>query len=778
MEKAEAALKGLNVKEIQMMKAFNNPPKDIEMVFFCVLNLLAGFDKAVPVDKNNRLKTENVWKSSLALMSNPQALIATLEGYKDKIDASLVPGANFKAIRSTISNPGFTPEVIVKKSSAAAGICDWVLNITAYYDCVVEVEPKKQAVREGREKLAVANEKKAEMDALVAKLMAELKVLQDQYQEAMDEKNAAEAEAARCAKRLDLAQRLVNALGSESERWGTAIERLGEQIEVVVGDVLLASAFVSYVGPFNKKFRDIIIKQDFLEFFKKNSIPMSPDANPLAILTDEATVAEWNNQRLPADRVSTENGSILTNSERYPLMIDPQLQGIAWIREREKDNDLKVTRLTHNKMIQTLELAIEAGSSVLIENMEEKVDAVLAPVYGRAVIKRGKSKYLQLGDKELSLSPKFKLFMHTKLSNPHYPPEIQAECTLINFTVTEDGLEDQLLALVVKKERPDLAQMKEQLIQDQNGFKIKLKQLENDLLFRLANAEGDILEDIELIENLEYSKKISIEIQEKVEIAKKTEIDINDASEAYRPSASRGALIFFLMNELYKIHSFYMFSLESFVIVVNRAIDIVAEELNPKKKKEEEGEGGAEGAGEGGAEEDKKEEEGEAEDEQEEGAEQDEPLSPRSLMKRVDMLTESITYQAFNYTRRGLLERHKLLVATMLCLRILVRQKVIQEDEVIALIKKEIALEPPHQAESLKFIPEPAWAAVKGLENVKIFGSLISNMESEGLQWRKWYQEERAESADLPKSFKEITLFHRLLLLRAMRPDRLSGALT
>lgn len=58
---------------------------------------------------------------------------------------------------------------------------------------------------------------------------------------------------------------------------------------------------------------------------------------------------------------------------------------------------------------------------------------------------------------------------------------------------------------------------------------------------------------------------------------------INDASEAYRPAASRGALIFFMMNELYKIHSFYKFSLDSFVIVVNRAIDIVSEKLKPKK---------------------------------------------------------------------------------------------------------------------------------------------------------------------------------------------------
>lgn len=50
---------------------------------------------------------------------------------------------------------------------------------------------------------------------------------------------------------------------------------------------------------------------------------MSPSANPLSVLTDEAEVAGWNNFGLPPDRVSTENGSILTNSDRYSLIIDP-----------------------------------------------------------------------------------------------------------------------------------------------------------------------------------------------------------------------------------------------------------------------------------------------------------------------------------------------------------------------------------------------------------------------------------------------------------------------
>ena len=118
------------------------------------------------------------------------------------------------------------------------------------------------------------------------------------------------------------------------------------------------------------------------------------------------------------------------------------MQGILWLRTREKDNDLNVTRLTHPKMVKIIEACIETGKLVLMENMMNSIDAVIQPVYSRAVIKRGKSKYLKIGDKELTLHPKFKFYMHTKLSNPHYPPEIQAECTLINFTVTESGLED------------------------------------------------------------------------------------------------------------------------------------------------------------------------------------------------------------------------------------------------------------------------------------------------------------------------------------------------
>lgn len=67
---------------------------------------------------------------------------------------------------------------------------------------------------------------------------------------------------------------------------------------------------------------------------------------------------------------------------------------------------------------------------------------------------------IKIGDKEIEYNPMFRLILQTKLANPHYKPEMQAQATLINFTVTRDGLEDQLLAEVVKAERPDLEELK------------------------------------------------------------------------------------------------------------------------------------------------------------------------------------------------------------------------------------------------------------------------------------------------------------------------------
>ena len=86
------------------------------------------------------------------------------------------------------------------------------------------------------------------------------------------------------------------------------------------------------------------------------------------MLTDDADVAGWCNEGLPADRMSKENATILCNCERWPLMIDPQLQGIKWIKKRYEAN-LKVVRLGNRGYLDVIERAVSNGETILIENL-------------------------------------------------------------------------------------------------------------------------------------------------------------------------------------------------------------------------------------------------------------------------------------------------------------------------------------------------------------------------------------------------------------------------
>lgn len=82
----------------------------------------------------------------------------------------------------------------------------------------------------------------------------------------------------------------------------------------------------------------------------------------------------------------------------------------------------------------------------------------------QAFIKRGNQTLIKLGDKEVDYNFDFKLYITTKLANPHYTPEISTKATIVNFAVKEQGLEAQLLNTVVKCERPDLDRQKNDLV--------------------------------------------------------------------------------------------------------------------------------------------------------------------------------------------------------------------------------------------------------------------------------------------------------------------------
>lgn len=114
------------------------------------------------------------------------------------------------------------------------------------------------------------------------------------------------------------------------------------------------------------------------------------------------------------------------------------MEGIDVVKEKED-----------TRLMKTLELAIQNGKWFLLENVGKELDQALEPILLQQVVKTSGSLSISLGDKTLAYNSSFKLFMTTTLPNPHYSPETFVKVTVINFAITPQGLEDQMLAELV-----------------------------------------------------------------------------------------------------------------------------------------------------------------------------------------------------------------------------------------------------------------------------------------------------------------------------------------
>jgi dynein heavy chain len=723
VDAALAALDTLNKNSLTELKSMGKPPDDVVMVA-CAVRVLTSDPKNIPAVKNRN------WAEAKKMMANVTGWLKELQAF----DCNNIPQPCIDALEMYVSNPAFDPKSVATKSAAASGLCQWALGMNEYHKVRCDVKPKEERLAEASVRLESSKAALKKIQDRVGDLKSKLDVLLKQYNDAVEAANAIEAKAKKTRDKADLATRLVSGLGDENKRWGLTISDLKLQARLLVGDVLLGAAFISFIGPFSKAFREKIVHENWMPAIEELKIPVTKGLDVVMhVLTSEATVASWNNEGLPSDRVSTENGSIVTNCSRWPLMIDPQLQGVKWIRTREEKNGLKVIQTGGKGWLQTLATCIEEGLPCLLESLGESIEPILENVLGRITFKKGGRLYVKLGAQDIEYNAKFRFYLQTKLGNPLYKPEVNAQATLINFMVTETGLEDQLLAVVVNQERPDLEEKRVALLRQMNTMTIELQQCEDGLLFELSNAKGDILENVTLVENLEATKKTAKEINASMEAAVKTQQVIAQSRLTYTAVAVRGSLLFFQIDQLCKIDHMYQYSLEAFMVVFNKAL-MKAEQPEDKK----------------------------------------------DITRRVDLVLQSITQTVFAYVSRGLFERHKLIFSSLLCFAILNRRGDINAQQLDFLLrgKKKSGIDRPETV--AEWCPEPNWAAVQALAEVEgatpSFETLPADM-GEHNRWRQWSETEKPEDEKLPTDWKNLTPFQKLLILRCLRPDRLTSAL-
>ena len=721
LHNALKALDTLTSSDIGEVKAMKNPPAGVKLVMesICVM-------KGIKPDRINDpggsgKKIDDYWKPSQKILGDMKFLQSLKDYDKDNIPASVI-----SKIRSTYTNnESFDPVLLKKVSAAAVGLCSWVCAMEIYDRVAKEVGPKKVKLKQAETDL------KAQMAILKVK-QAELKDINDKLQALKDELQAMVAKQSElsdnidlCGKKLQRAEELIGGLGGERARWSELAAELSEKYKRVTGDILVSSGFVAYLGAFTVTYRNDCAEK-WLELCTSKGIPCTPHFSLSATLGQPVLIRDWQIAGLPVDGFSTDNGIIVSNSRRWPLMIDPQTQANKWIRNMEKNNKLGVVKLTDTNFVRTLENSIQFGTPVLLENVEEELDPILESILLRQTFRSGGVDYIRVGENVIEYSKDFRFYITTRLRNPHYLPEVAVKITLLNFMITPEGLQDQLLGTVAAEERPELEEKKNKLILESAHNKRQLKEIEDKILLVLSSSEGNILEDETAIKVLSSSKVLSIEISEKQVIADTTSEEIDAIRRGYTPVALHSSALFFCIAELANIEPMYQYSLVWFTNLYVASIR---------------------------------------------GSEASEDLA-----KRIEHLNGHFTYSIYRNVCRSLFEKDKLLFSFVLTIALLAMAGAVDDNDWRFLLTGGVALDNPHPNPAPRWLSEKSWSEVVRVENLPsgafsgFHESFVENLDD----WKAFYDSPAPHEATIPGGWQDrLTDLQRLIALRCLRPDKI-----
>ncbi|XP_028817493.1 cytoplasmic dynein 2 heavy chain 1 isoform X3 [Denticeps clupeoides] len=554
VDEAKRAVGNIKPESLSEIRSLRMPPDVIRDILEGVLRLMGIFDTS--------------WVSMKSFLAK--------RGVKEDIATFEVRNITHE-IRQSVeellnrNKASFDPKNAKRASAAAAPLAAWVTANVQYSHVLEKIEPLEREQAGLMENLRKTENRKNRLEEQLNSVGQKVNELKEKFQSRTTEAAKLEAEVSKAQETIEAAEKLIHQLDGEHTRWNAQVAEITDELDTLPKRAQLAAAFITNLSAAPEDRR-----RASLEAWMKSSGLQKFDLRHFLCTESEQLI--WKSEGLPSDDLSMENALVIlqinalaSRSCACPFLIDPSSRATEWLRTHLKQHRLEVINQQDSNFMTSLELAVRFGKTLIIQEMDG-VEPVLYPLLRRDLIAQGPRYVVQIGEKVIDYNEDFRLFLATRNPSPFIPPDAASIVTEVNFTTTRAGLRGQLLALTIQQEKPDLETRKTHLLQQEEDKKIQLAQLEETLLETLATAQGNILENKDLIESLNQTKASSALIQESLTESHRLQASLDKERDAYLPLAESASKMYFVITDLSKINNMYRFSLASFLRIFQRAL--------------------------------------------------------------------------------------------------------------------------------------------------------------------------------------------------------------
>ena len=709
LREAQEAVQRLDKDSLVNIKKLHQPSAGMKETFYAICIMFGRNPRKVD-GSNPGEKVDDYWPETVSLLNDFQ-FIKNVTNFKienitkttiDKLKKYVPQNKEVRNQKRTAALASF---------QAVGALYDWVCASFDYWFVYQEILPKKMSAEQAAKKLEESQAILSAAKNHLADVEEKLRKLGENAQEMQKKEAELTTNVGKTQARLTRAQKIMSWLSGETNRWTENATNLRNSAQFILGDSLLISGVLTYLGAFSPSYRNEMIDM-WKDFLKSEDINFSSSFTIAQNLGNDGIIRDWIVKGLPNDTHSIENALIITqNNQCFPLLIDPQLSGTKWLRAVEGEK-LVILSFDQTDFLQRLKSYVSFGVPVLIENVGLKLDPLIDPILSRELLNVDGQKRVALGGEYVPYNQQFRLYISTKYPNPQYSPEVFSQVTLINFTTTQDGLTDLLLNNLIEVEREDLDIKRIQIMEESAENAKKIKEIEEEILKIVSNAGSDILEDDVAVDTLTRAQKTSANIEQQIQASVKTEQQISQFKEKFEVVAKRASLLYFCISDFSVIDPMYQFSLKWFVSLFRTAIQ--------------------------------------------------HSDHPENLDAMITSFNDSIAktfYESFSFS---LFSRHKLLFSTLMTIRILTFEKKIKNNELAFLLQPSIK----HEKSPFNFLSDETWSLVVSLSAISsTFSSLIDDLNLNEDKWSQYVNSQTPEKEIIPFS-RSLTSFQKLLILR------------